>query len=146
MKKEYPIKYALLPVKENVCDNGRDYDKNVCFIVSKAFVEEEYKKELKDGSINSTYKVCFPHTVKDKLINYLRKTPESTLARDNEMVVSNLYDEYEDAKRKFDIINLCVDYDTLNYYEVIESEILELTKDLGITKEKMNKKQMVKEK
>jgi hypothetical protein len=137
--KNYPIKYALLPVQEEVFDNGRDYYQTACFIVSKAFVEEEYKQLKKDGTTTTSYKICFPHTVKDKRINYLRKSPDSSLARDNEFVVSKLYDTYVDAKKEFDLINLYVPLDKLNVYEDIELEILELTRDLVVEKEEKTK-------
>lgn len=131
-EKEYPIKYALLPVKEVKYENGRDFYVNSCYIVSKAYVVEEYKKKNRDGEIKTTYKVCFPHAILDSRINYFRKTPDSALARDNEFVVSKLYDNYEDAKKQFDLLNINVDIDKLNNYEDLESEILELTKDLVV--------------
>ena len=45
MKKDI-VKYALLPVKETrINEKGEDYFSTVGYIVSKAFVEEEYIKE-----------------------------------------------------------------------------------------------------
>lgn len=133
---EYLVKYALLPVKEEVYDKRRSFYKTICYIVSKVFVEEEHNKKNNDGDIYTTYKVCFPHTVLDGRINYFRNTPESPLARNNEMVVSKLFDDFEDAKKQFELVNINVDDNKLKNYELIESEILELTKDLIVSSEK----------
>ncbi len=145
MKKEFPIKYALLSAKESVYENGREYANHACYIVSKAFVEEQYQNKTNNGTIKTTYKVCFPHTVKDGRINYLRKDPESPLARDNEFIVSKLFDDYAEAKKEFDLLNLFVPLNKLNAYENIELEILELTKDLETDTEKNKDKQKIRE-
>jgi len=145
MKKEYPIKYALLPVDEKIHEDGKEFTTHACFIVSKAYVEEKYNNKRKDGTINNTYKVCFPHTVKDGRINYLRRTPESPLVRDNEFVVSKLFDDYIEAKKEFDLVNIFVPLNKLNKYEDLELEILELTKDLEVSKENKVAKQKIKE-
>ena len=132
MKKDI-VKYALLPVKETrINEKGEDYFSTVGYIVSKAFVEEEYIKEKEDGSVNTTYKICFPYTVLDNRINYLRRTPESPLVRSNEAVVSKLYDNYDDAVAEKEERNILVSEHLTDKYNEIEKELLELTNDLEV--------------
>ncbi len=132
MKKDN-VKYTLLPIKETrINEKGEDYCSTVGYIVSKAYVEEEYIKKKEDGSINTTYKVCFPYTVLDNRINYLRRTPESPLVRSNEAVVSKLYDNYDDVVAEKEERNIFVSEHMVDKYNEIEKELLELTKDLEV--------------
>ena len=142
MKKDI-VKYALLPVKETrINEKGEDYFSTVGYIVSKAFVEEEYIKEKEDGSVNTTYKICFPYTVLDNRINYLRRTPESPLVRSNEVVVSKLYDNYDDAVAEKEERNILVSEHLTDKYNEIEKELLELTNDLEVINIKIKTKKL----
>jgi hypothetical protein len=132
-KRNYPVKYALLPITERKMSNsGREYSETACFIVAKTYVVEEYKRIPEEGEIITTYRVCFPHVALEDRVNHFRKTPDSDLARDNEMVVSNLYDTYEEAKAYKDERNLLVSPETLEKYQLVEDEIQALTVDLEV--------------
>ncbi len=135
-KKDYPIKYALLPVKEfRTGSNGSEYGEIVCYIVSKAYVVEEYKVRKNDDSYSTTYKVCFPNFFYSGGLNLYRKTPDSDLARDNEMVVSTLYDSLEMAQKAREEKNLLYSDEVLNNYMYFEDIVAGLTEDLTVTGE-----------
>ena len=95
----YPVKYALLPIKEYRTNKmGKEYQETVCHVVAKAYVVEEYRKYNEDGTVSSTYKICFPHVVLTERVNHFRKTPDSPLARDNEMVTYRKFGSQESIK------------------------------------------------
>ena len=130
----YPVKYALLPIKEYRTNKmGKEYQETVCHVVAKAYVVEEYRKYNEDGTVSSTYKICFPHVVLTERVNHFRKTPDSPLARDNEMVTSSLYDTFEEAQAYRDERNLLVDQSILDKYKDVENELTVLTSDLTIS-------------
>ena len=136
-EKTYPVKYTLLPIREErMSKMGKPYDKVVCYIVAKAYVVEEYKKYKEDGTYTTTYKVCFPHIVYTERVNHYRKTPDSPLARDNEYVTSKLFDNYEDVLAEKEQANIFAQKDIVEKYKETETQILELTKDLKVKGEK----------
>ena len=67
MKINYPIKYALMPIVEQVgWNNGvygleRNYD-TICYIVSKCYLVGEKIKYNKNGEKSKNYQVVFPYT------------------------------------------------------------------------------------
>ena len=105
-KNNYLVKYCLLPIKEEKHGKiGNEFQTTVCYIVSKAFIVEEYKVNFQSGTSKTTYKACFPYIVNNNRINHLRKLPDDDLARNNEAVVSKLFDTYEDSTRALTIRN-----------------------------------------
>ena len=112
MNKEinYPIKYAVLELKEvgGYSQGWEDITKG--FIVSKCYVVESKIKYLADGSSEIYHKVVFPHKdlsefkVALKLRNNTsvgdRITPQyNALSKPYPIdIVTDLFDTYEDAK------------------------------------------------
>ena len=142
-KREYPIKYALYPVKEYRGDDRREYKELVCFIISKAYVMERNSYLTNTGERKFTYKICYPHTIYDGRVSYLHITPESPVLNDHLNVTANLYDTYEDALEDKDEKNLKYNPNTVDKYNILETEILELENDMNITKNN-NEKRLVK--
>lgn len=135
-KKVYPVKYALLPVKELVTpDVGNSFYSTIGYIVSKAYVLEKNRIRMNDGKYRSTYKVCFPHLVVDDRVNYLRKEPTSDLRRDNEMAVGDLFDFLEDAEVVREERNSHATDAIRRKLEEYESIVLGLTEDLAVVPE-----------
>lgn len=132
-RKEYPVKYALLPVKELITPEfGNNFYSTIGYIVSKAYVLEKNKVRMNDGNYRTTYKVCFPHLVVDDRINYLRKDPSSDLRRDNEMAVGDLFDSFEEAQAVREERNSHTTTAIRKRLEEHESIVLELTEDLEV--------------
>lgn len=98
----YPIKYAILGIEEQVGwlpglhEMEREYD--VCgYIVSKVYVVGESIKYCSDGSYKKFYQVVFPFT---SIYEKKRQIPSYNLNCDcyNYVNVSNLFDTFDDAK------------------------------------------------
>ena len=104
MKINYPIKYAAMPIIEQVgWSNGfheqeRKYD-IVCYIVSKCYLISDLTKYNEDGSSLKEYEVVFPY----QLINdskWQRCIPTFNLINancTNSNKVDMLFDSYEEA-------------------------------------------------
>ena len=130
-KNNYLVKYCLLPIKEEKHGKiGNEFQTTVCYIVSKAFIVEEYKVNFQSGTSKTTYKACFPYIVNNNRVNHLRKLPDDDLARNNEAVVSKLFDTYEDALAEKEVRNIFAKPELVEKYKILEDEIQELTKDL----------------
>ena len=140
-KVNYPVKYAVYPVKELTCsERGNEYEKLVCFIVSKAYVMEEVKYMNNEGKYQKNYKVCFPHIISDQRINYYHVTPNSDVGKDNVIVTSKLFDSYDEALEIKDNKNLLYDSNIVDKYNIMEKEILELEKDMEVNKDNIDTK------
>ena len=86
-----------------------------------------------------SYKVCFPYVVLSDTVNTFRKDPDSPLARDNEKVVSRLFDNYEDAVADKERRNVFISQEVLDKYKLFEDQILRLTSDLNVKGESKTK-------
>jgi len=103
MKNNYPIKYAVMPIYEQVGWNHglneleREYD-IVAYIVSKCFIISETKKYKIDGSLKKEYQVVFPYR-NDEYDIWIRTEPRFGFQRQvmNTIIVNDVYESYEDA-------------------------------------------------
>lgn len=99
---KYPIKYALMPVIEQVgWTNGlhemeREYDA-VAYIVSKAYVISKTIKYHSDGTEEYLFNVVFPHTDFSNLD--IKTVPKYNINGEciNSLEVSEVFDTYEEA-------------------------------------------------
>ena len=138
-KLNYPVKYALLPVKARRKNKeGEEFFIVDCYIISKVYVMEEHRKYLEDGSYGGNYKVCFPYLVYSDGINYDKKTPID-YKNNNVETVFYLYDTYLEALAEKDNRNVLVSDEIVKKYKPFEDEILELTKDMFVEKEEKSK-------
>ena len=156
MKNNYPIKYALVPMIEQVGwtaglhDLEREYG-TVCYIVSKCYVIDETIKHYKDGRSENSYHVICPYVYKDYDIwkrcepsvndgfttDVLFDTYEEALEvknKKNKEIVTRQwvyipYDEEFHAKRNNIIQKFA---ETLKYYDILEKEIEDKTIDLKV--------------
>ena len=136
-KLNYPMKYALLPVKSCRTNKiGKDFFINECYIVSKVYVMEEHILFLEDGNYVSNYKVCFPYLVYSDGIDLEKKTPKDYKKNNHEETVLFLYDSFEDANAAKESRNVLVPNEVVERYQLFEDKILELTSDMIIEKEK----------
>ena len=101
MKKvKYPVKYALLPIKERRTNkDGEEYFINICHIVSKVFVTKEFRVYLEDGNYDVNYSVCFPYEVNSDGIIEEMRIPSFNSSDYNETIAFDLYDNYEEAQK-----------------------------------------------
>ena len=132
-KKDYPVKYAILPVKELIIPEfGNSFHSTIGYIVSKAYVLEKNKTRMNNDSYRTTYKVCFPHILDNYGVNYFRKNPYSDLRRDNEMAVGEVFDSFEKASAVRVERNSHTTVATRKKLEEYEAVILGLTEDLEV--------------
>ena len=112
MKKNYPIKYAVIPMIEQVgWSHGlneleRKYDA-VCYIVSKCYLIEENKEYKADGTVRVKYHVVCPYEC-DEFNEWNRVEPEFSIFHGqciNDVVVDEVYDSFEEAKVDKDVKN-----------------------------------------
>ena len=155
MNKElnYPVKYAVLELKEigGYSQGWEDITKG--FIASKCFVVESKVKYLSDGSSKVAHKVVFPH--KDyKTFKVVLSTRNSVQLEDRITpqynaisepypvnIVTDLFDTYEDAKeaaegknkelyrsltRYLDVLYLVKNLDRINQEYASEMELCSL--------------------
>lgn len=165
MKKEehvnYPIKYAVMPIVEQVGWSiglnqlEREYDV-VTYIVSKCYVVGEQKLNFGDGTSKMSYEVVFPY--KNEYVN--RQLPEFNLFSQkctNSTLVNQCFDSFDAAlevanKLNNDILHHeigCLSFDNnfgssleilkrkhqerLDKYKRLESEIQRYTSSMEIT-------------
>lgn len=101
---KYPIKYAIMPLEEQV---GWDYGERVfdvvAYIVSKCYVIEERKKYLDDGSFEINYEVVFLYARKDNspYYEFEQAVPNWSIWRKctNSVFVNELFDSFEEASK-----------------------------------------------
>lgn len=159
VKNNYPIKYAVMPIIEQVSwvpglhELERNYDK-VGYIVSKCYVLNETKTYNQNGTFKISYEVVFPYR-----FDNLKERIDPKLNSSNK--TDKIFDTYEDArsevKRKNEEIirnaskNISWDYNSFKKFEKIqiekfnnlkklEAKIMEKTEDLiiGVATKKQN--------
>jgi hypothetical protein len=130
----YPVKYALLPVKTHrKTKNGEDFFITDCYIVSKAYVMEEHRAYRETGDYNANYKIFFPYVVvanSDGITSYNRGEPSDYFNKNYEDKAFYLYDSYEEALAAKEERNVLVSEEIIKKYKPIEEELLELTKNM----------------
>ena len=107
MKYNYPIKYAIMPIKSEPTYGNNYESETLCYIITKCYLLKEYIKYDSEGFGNKTYEVQFPYRKEEygwkRIVPY---TGESYL-------VDKVYDSLEDA---------C--HDTkIKYNELIDDQI-----------------------
>ena len=104
MKVNYPIKYATMPIIEQVGwvpgfhEMERDYDV-VCYIVSKCYLISDLTKYKENGAAIREYEVVFPYQPSE-FSRWKRVTPEYNLIHGhstNSNKVDKVFDSYEEA-------------------------------------------------
>lgn len=104
MKINYPVKYAIMPIIEQVGwtpglhELERDYDV-VYYVVSKCYLINDLTKYKEDGSIEREYEVVFPYQPSE-FNSWKREIPSYNLIHGgciNSNKVDRLFDTYEDA-------------------------------------------------
>lgn len=104
MKCNYPVKYAPMPIIEQIgWDHGlneleRKYDV-VCYIVSKCYLLSDKIKYKENGKSLKEYEVVFPYQ-KGQYYNWERVIPEFNLINyscTNSNLVNKVFDNYEEA-------------------------------------------------
>lgn len=105
MKNNYPIKYAVIPIIEQVgwengvCELERKYG-TVCYIVSKCYVVEESKKYNINGTTKIEYQVVCPFS-EDEYYTWRREEPSYNLVYGhctNSVITDALFDSLDEAK------------------------------------------------
>lgn len=171
MKNNYPIKYALMPIYEQVgWSHGlnqleRNYQV-VTYIVSKCYVISQTKRYLRNGKSKEEYEVVFPFE-KEDYPDWVRVGPEFNVASKsvNSQIIDSVFETFEDANIAKNELNECLLEEKGTYlpfdehffekienlkienneliakYQVLESEVDENTKDLEINRK--NKEQSV---
>ena len=160
MKNNYPIKYAVIPMIEQVgwLDGINELERNyetVYYIVSKCYVVGEDKKYNIDGTTTTRYQVVCPYG-KDKYQNWRREEPTYNLVHGgctNGIMTDALFDNFAEAKavkeqknknlliQKFKYMSVDTYKEkhqeiedefnrTVNYYDELESKIEYCTEDL----------------
>lgn len=104
MKINYPIKYAAMPIIEQVGwthglhELEREYD-IVCYIVSKCYLISNLTKYIENGQIVKQYEIVFPYQPSE-FSKWQRVTPSYNLINGyciNGNKVDKIFDTYEDA-------------------------------------------------
>lgn len=104
MKINYPVKYAAMPIIEQVDwshglhDLEREYG-IVCYIVSKCYLVNECKHYKKNGYVEKEYDVVFPYQ-HDQFNRWKREIPTYNCMNGyctNSNKVDEIFDKYEDA-------------------------------------------------
>jgi len=112
MKNNYPIKYALMPIYDQVGwghglnELEREFEV-VAYAVSKCYVLSEVKKYLVNGCFTYEYEVVFPYE-RDRDLNWNRVEPNFNLLNNNcinSKCVCNVFDCYEEAFRVAEKLN-----------------------------------------
>ena len=106
MKNNYPIKYALIPMIEQVGwvsglnELEREYDV-VCYIVSKCYLIDEVKKYHLDGSYDISYNVVCPYQRYDSFDTYNIEEPSFNYNSGyctNSTKVNEIFNSIEEAR------------------------------------------------
>lgn len=156
MKYNYPIKYATMPIIEQIgWSHGlNELERNygvVCYIVSKCYLLSDKTKYKEDGRSVKEYEVVFPY---QRELNGIWKRTTMSYACINPVFVENVYDSYEEAleistqknKELCEKTWICLPYtkdleeqiskkieefnNKLSRYKILEQQILINTSDL----------------
>ena len=101
MKYNYPVKYAAMPIIEQVGwthglnELERDYDV-VCYIVSKCYLVSDRTNYKENGKNEKEYQVVFPYQP-GQYNNWERVTPSFNNGCTNSNFVEKVFDTYEEA-------------------------------------------------
>ena len=104
MKINYPVKYALMPIIEQVGwthglhELERDYDV-VYYVVSKCYLINDTTKYKEDGSVEREYEVVFPYQLSE-FNSWKREIPSYNLIHGgciNSNKVDRIFDTYEET-------------------------------------------------
>lgn len=158
MKYNYPIKYAAMPIIEQVGWNQgfneleRNYDV-VCYIVSKCYLLSDKTKYNENGKKEKEYEVVFPYQ-KGQYYNFERVIPSFNYTCTNSNFVEKVFDNYEEAlefatQKNKELSNKTWSYlpltedlndqilrkkeefnNILSRYKILEQQILDNTSDL----------------
>lgn len=166
MKINYPVKYAAMPIIEQVGwspglhDLEREYDV-VCFIVSKCYLIKECKNYKENGHVVKEYEVVFPYH-HESFNRYERENPTYNIYGPctNSNKVDEIFESYEEALNYVTIKNNELGKKTwvylpysenymkkvqakkdefnlrLSKYKLLEQQILLSTEDMVIGKNK----------
>ena len=140
MKNNYPIKYAVIPIEEQIGwvpglnELEREYG-TVCYIVSKCYLVNDNKKYEKDGSITQKYYVVCPY-YKDEYLTWHRQEPSFNYISNtcyNSIKVNNIFDNLEDAKKYKDDLNDELLTKKISYLPVknLKEKIIETKKEFN---------------
>lgn len=94
MKYNYPIKYAVLPIKEKEYRDSDWYD--VCYVIVKCFVLEEKVEHHLDGTNRNKYFVVCPYQRGDSYYDFKKSPPDDYYGE----WVNKVFDTYEDALKE----------------------------------------------
>ena len=121
MKNNYPIKYVVIPLKQNL----ESISNFSYYIVSKCYVINEVKEYKSNGDISFNYRVVIPYQYNNNL-GWQRVEPRynsSYIKSANSTIVSELFDNIAEAKVKANELN------TLMLNQIIErSSTLDVSK------------------
>ncbi len=154
MKYNYPVKYAVMPIIEQVgWSHGlneleREYDA-VCYIVSKCYLLGDKTKYKENGKTEKEYQVVFPY---QKGINYNWEWERINPTINNSTNVEKVFDNYDEAlefatQKNEELCNKACRYlshtkvsekiqnfnDKLSEYKMLEQQILLNTSNLEIS-------------
>lgn len=100
----YPVKYAILELKERMgwVDN---YEEKICgFIVSKCYVVDSNVKYLSDGTVKISHKVVFPfknNSYYELSLQHINEMPNPSRDLSGDCyeadIVSEIFDSYDEA-------------------------------------------------
>lgn len=135
MKNNYPIKYAVIPMIEQIgWSHGmheleREYG-TVCYIVSRCYLVEESKKYKADGSVIVKYHVVCPYQY-NEFYEWNRVEPTFNIMHGqctNDIVVDEVYDSLKDARVSKDEKNQEIFQKLFKYmsYEVYKKRFKEV--------------------
>lgn len=91
MKHNYPIKYAVMPIKDK---ERRDDDwHDICYVIVKCYVLEERKHHKLDGENYTNYFVVCPYHYDQTYFHWVKSPPDDYYGE----WVRHVYDTYEEA-------------------------------------------------
>lgn len=139
MKYNYPIKYAVIPMKRHVA-----YDKCSCvvaYIAAKCYLISTTQKYKENGKICIEHEVVFPYELDDFHNCYKRIVPSYNIYGPctNSIVVDYIFDTFEEAYIAAQMKNKEIGYDEFkDEYSKLEKLVEENTGDLTTSKKEYN--------
>ena len=142
MKKEavnYPIKYALMPLRVDVTMEGHlKYYFVAGYIVSKVYVKEETIRYNKNGNKEEEYIVLYPNRVKVDEYEFLDIDPQiEFLDEQVELTTPKVFNNYEEARKSREEKNK--KFPNIYDYLETEDELLNRTRDMLTKEEQINR-------
>ena len=150
MKCNYPVKYASMPIIEQI---GWDVGLNelersygvVCYIVSKCYVLSDKTKYKENGKSVKEYEVVFPYQ-NEKHYSWKRVMPEFNLINytcTNSNLVDKVFDNYEEALEFTTEKNKKICDETLSYLPYTENSTEQASKKIEEFNDKLSKYKML---